>query len=178
MDCDIIYMNTRMDCDDFNGIINGVNGTILINPRKNSVRELIASNTDRPLIMFGHGDCNGLYNSEWNGYVVDGGMTNILRNRHTLIGIWCYASEFADQYGLSGFFTSMFISNKGEADYFGFTESTEDQIRNENIEFSRNLNELILNNNNLNEWVGILQSRANRDLGFVRYNYDALTFYD
>ena len=115
---------------------------------------------------------------EREGFAVGSEHVEWLRNR-PVIGIFCYASEFADRYKLHGFFTSMFISNMQEA----IIEQRDQGATNENIAYQQELfcnrvRKLIINNTPLIQWPEILQSQADLSLPFVRFNYEALTYYD
>lgn len=62
------------------------------------------------LILCGHGSDEGLFGK--NMYAVD---KNSEINAKYVIGVWCHAKQFAKKYHIKGFFTSMYISNMGEA---------------------------------------------------------------
>ena len=171
---DFVIINSKEDTNDFLNIIDGFNSSnILINPSKGAVRKLLKeSNND--IVFCGHGDEMGLYNKDLNGYVISSNDVHLLRN-HNIIGIWCFAGNFADRYDLHGFFTSMFISNIDEANYFNFN-TTPDIITAENVKFSTMINELLKKQIPYSEWVDILQKQANTHIPFVRFNYEALYY--
>lgn len=176
----VIHILSKLDCDDFRGIYEGLNGDILINPNKGQVKSLIRTYPNRPLILIGHGTENGLFNKDWNGYVVDSNIVDMLRKIPCIIGVWCYAGNFADRYGLTGFFTSMFISTEEEAACYGFPNVTPEDIKQENILFSKRINKLIKNlcfidnKPSLGDWMLELNRKANISKGFVRFNYEAM----
>ena len=174
----VVNMVTRDDNRDFTEILNGLTGDILVNPRRSAVRKLLSAHPERPLVLLGHGTPRGLLNEKWDGYVVGSGLVQLLRKQQCIIGVFCYAGNFADEYNLHGFFTSMFISNVSESVDEGFP-STHESIQRENILFSKKLNNLILNEPNMALWVPKLQEYGlNHKEPFVRFNYEAMAFYE
>lgn len=180
---DIIVVDSQPDCADFRGIYDGLDGDILINPSAGKVRTMLRSHPERPLIINGHGTERGLLNKDWNGFVIDSRMVDMLRKRSCIIGVWCYAGNFADKYGLHGFFTSMFISTLSEALECGFPEANQEDITRENILFSKRLNKLLkglcmVNGKPLiNDWPWLISRKADISKGFVRYNYEAMAVF-
>ena len=176
----VIHIVSKPDCDDFRGIYEGLDGDILINPSKGQVKSIIRTYSDRPLILIGHGTEDGLLNKDWNGYVVDSNIVDMLRKVPCIIGVWCYAGNFADRYDLHGFFTSMFISTEEEAACHGFLKATPEDIQQENILFSKRLNKLLKvlcfvdGKPLLGDWMRVLGSKADISKGFVRFNYEAM----
>ena len=73
---------------------------------------------NEPIVMLGHGTSNGLFSpygdNQFARMIVSSKLVDLLRE-HTCIGVWCYANEFAKQYGLKGLFTGMIISEYEEA---------------------------------------------------------------
>lgn len=64
------------------------------------------------IIMMGHGYPGGLFMS-----YIDPSVAPILREKDCVC-IWCNADQFVNKYGLKGFYTGMFISEVGEANWF------------------------------------------------------------
>lgn len=154
------------------------NITLLHNEKKSSIKRVLRFTGNEPVMLLGHGNQLGLFNKLQNGYAVDSKCVQWLRNR-PVIGIFCYASDFADKYGLHGFFTSMFISNMREAiieqrDY----DATEEIISTQQTLFCDRIRELLIRNTPMSKWPEILQSQADLSLPFVRFNYEALTYYE
>ena len=86
---------------------------------KQLVNEAIEQEHDT-LIMCGHGTPGGLLNPGFKGgaYLIDqSNYRKIKCNR--IIAVWCHAKDFAETYGVKGFWSSMFISNSGEASMNG-----------------------------------------------------------
>ena len=180
---DIIVVESQPDCADFRGIYEGLDGDILINPSKGQVRTMLRSHPERPLIISGHGTERGLLTKDWKGFTVDCREVEMLRKRSCIIGIWCYAGNFADKYGLHGFFTSMFISTPEEALDCGFPNAEPEDITRENILFSKRLNKLLKDLHMvdgkplINDWPWLISQKADISKGFVRYNYEAMSVF-
>lgn len=93
------------------------------------------------VILCGHGTPSGLRAPDMCGIIVGDAHLHLLRDK-TVIGIWCYAAEFADYNCLSGFFSSMFISDAYEARAHGYDVSRAD-IDKENNLFADRINDLL-----------------------------------
>lgn len=184
---DVIHIISKDDCKDFTYIYKGLPCDVHINPSKGQIKTIIRSHPEQPLILIGHGTEEGLLNPQLNGYIIDGRVVDMLRKRSCIIGIWCYAGNFADKYSLHGFFTSMFISNTDEliphATYRDDINIAQEEISHENVLFAKRLNKLlrdltIINDHPcLDNWIGELQRKARNTRWFVRYNYEALGVY-
>lgn len=152
--------------------------TLSYNRSKSNIKRLLRITGDEPVMLLGHGSPQGLFNVSQNGYAVGSECVEWLRGR-PVIGIFCYASDFADKYGLHGFFTSMFISNMTEAIYEQRDQdATEEVISSQQYIFCDRIRELLIKNTPLSQWPEILQSQADLSIPFVRFNYEALTYYE
>ena len=72
------------------------------------------------IMMLGHGNPFGLFSTpnkkgKYVRLLIDSDYVQFLRSK-VCIGIWCYANEFARQYGLQGLFSGMIISELHEAE--------------------------------------------------------------
>lgn len=72
------------------------------------------------VMMLGHGNQFGLFSipdkkGQYRRHLVNSDHVQFLRGK-CCIGIWCYANEFARQYGLQGLFSGMIISELHEAE--------------------------------------------------------------
>jgi hypothetical protein len=113
---------------------------------KNEVKKLIEEH-DR-VMMMGHGSPNGLFNINqfkdcYNGYIIDNEMVNLLSKKDNNVYIWCNADKFVDQHWLKGFYSGMFISEVGEANYCGLFGTKQDIVDESNYGFSNILAEYI-----------------------------------
>jgi hypothetical protein len=98
-----------LDCDVITGVVS-----------KRHLKEQIKSH-DR-IIMLGHGTPHGLigysnpqtqlFRSPY--FIIDSNFVYLLRAK-LCVCIWCYANEFVEKYGLTGFYTGMIISEFSEA---------------------------------------------------------------
>lgn len=170
----VIHIISTEDTNDFSGIYDGLDATILINPSTRIAREAIVDEQDT-IVLIGHGTDYGLLNKNLNGYFIDSGWVNLLRNK-TIIGIWCNASNFADRYDLTGFFTSMFISNAQELIDCGFQtfDNCDEVIRIQNQIFASRINQLLSTNTPSKDWATILFDSLDNEERFVYYNYEAM----
>ncbi len=171
--------NNSQDTKILSRIYEGLDGiTLSYNKSKSNIKRLLRITGKEPVMLLGHGSPQGLFNAPQNGYAVGSECVEWLRGR-PIIGIFCYASEFADRYGLHGFFTSMFISNMQEAIIEQRDQdATEKTISTQQALFCDRIRELLIRNTPLSEWPEILQSQADLSLPFVRFNYEALTYYE
>lgn len=170
----VIHIISTEDTNDFSGIYDGLDATILINPTASECRRAIIDETER-IVLIGHGTECGLLNQRLDGYIIDSRMVQFLRGKD-VIGIWCNASNFADRYDLTGFFTSMFISNTRELIECGFQtfDNCEEEIRRQNQIFASRINQLLSTNTPSREWATILFDSLNNEERFVYYNYEAM----
>lgn len=175
----VIHIDNTPDTTILSRIYDGLdNITLSYNRNKSNIKRLLRITGDEPVMILGHGTPNGLLNKSRNGFALGSEAVEWLRNR-TVIGIFCYASEFADKYKLHGFFTSMFISNMEEALYENMQEGADDKLIEDQMTlFCDKVHDLICHNIPLSEWVSILQKDADISIPFVRFNYEALTYYE
>lgn len=170
----VIHIISTKDTREFSGIYEGLDASVLINPGAAIAKAAIK---EHDTIMFiGHGNEYGLFNEKLNGYFVDSSWVGLLRDK-TVIGIWCYAGNFANRFGLKGFFTSNFISNVHELVDCGFDrfDHADQVIRQENERFSNSLNVYLKNSVPMDRWVCSLQESCSR-IPYVQYNYEALYY--
>lgn len=173
----VIHIDTQQDTSFLKKTYEGIdNLNLLYNPTKEQVNKTLEENPNEDVMMLGHGSPSGLFSHDWRGFVIDYTNAHLLKGRNC-IGIWCWAKKFAKNYGLKGYFTSMFISNAGEARTFGYN-ATEEEVFNEVELFSERINKLIKSNVPYEEWVGKLQGIADMSKPFVKYNYDAMEYFD
>ena len=176
----VIYIdNNSPDAKILSRIYEGLdNITLSYNKSKSNIKRLLRITGDEPVMLLGHGNSQGLFNVSQNGYAVGSECVEWLRGRK-VIGIFCYASEFADKYGLNGFFTSMFISNMQEAIIEQRDQdATEEIISYQQSIFCDRIHELLIKNIPMSEWPEILQNQADLSLPFVRFNYETLTYFE
>jgi hypothetical protein len=170
----VIHIISTDDTNDFSGIYDGLEATILINPTTSMCKQALINETEQ-IILIGHGTERGLFNQRLDGYIIDSKSVQFLKNKD-IIGIWCNASNFADRYELTGFFTSMFISNYNELVNCGFQlfENCDIEIERQNKIFASKINKLLSENIPSKEWAKILYDSLENEKRFVYYNYEAM----
>lgn len=174
----VIHIDSQQDTSFLKKTYEGIDNLILLyNPTKEEVNKTLQDNPDEDVMMLGHGSPSGLFSADWRGNVIDATNAHLLKGRNC-VGIWCWAKKFAKNYGLKGYFTSMFISNEGEARGYGYYGYTEEEIFNEVELFSIRINNLIKSGRPQDEWVGALQADADMSKGFVKYNYENMEYFD
>ena len=128
---------------------------------------------EKDIVIFcGHGSSNGLLYPNFEGEIIHQDNLELYKDK-TIIGIWCYASDFALKYNLHGFFSSMFISDVDEA-YDNNCYNQLEDIDKENILFSKRLNRLLKYKIDINQWSELLEKEADYEIDFVKFNYDGL----
>lgn len=174
----VIHIDAAYDTKVLSKVYDGVDCTLFYNPSDNDTDAIIDAieNDDGPVVLMGHGSPLGLLNSTMSDYLIDFRWGNILMKK-VVIGIWCYAAEFADTYCLHGFFTSMFVSNLNEAVDHGVGNTTDETIQSEMDWFCTEVNSYIKNEVPLSQWVDRLQASCHKEHDFVRYNYEALSYF-
>jgi hypothetical protein len=171
----VIHIDTQKDTSFLTKCYEGLDAKVFVNPTKEEVNKVLKDNPDDKVMMMGHGFGGGLF-SATGGNVIDFSNVNLLKGREC-IGIWCFASDFAKTNGLKGYFTSMFISNGGEARSYHYTADEED-VFNEVVLFAERVNKLLKDNVPLDEWVERLQEEADYSKGFVEFNYSKMEYFD
>ena len=177
----VVLVDTTNDAHLLHRVYEGVEDmTLLVNPSNDEVDRVLRERPGETLMCMGHGFCGGLLAASYykgHGLAVAVGDRNIeLLKGRPLICIWCNADEFAARHPeLSGFFTSMFISNASEAAWFGF-DADEDDIFNEVTLFAERVNSLIKDKVNLYDWPVILRGQADLTKDYVRFNYDGIKY--
>lgn len=173
----VIHIDSQQDTSFLKKTYEGIDNLILLyNPTKAEVNKTLEENPNENVMMLGHGTTSGLFSHDWKDYVIDFSNAHLLKGRNC-IGIWCWAKKFAKNYGLKGYFTSMFISNEGEARSFGYNAAEED-VFNEVELFSDRINNLIKSNVPYEKWVEKLCEDADMDKPFVKYNYEGMEYFD
>ena len=117
------------------------------------------------IIMMGHGYPGGLFMS-----YIDPTMVYLLREKDCVC-IWCNADQFVNRYGLKGFYTGMFISEVGEANWFDIKT---DQA---NVDISNELfTRLVTENIDLENPQPIIKENYVGDCPVIRYNNERLYY--
>lgn len=129
---------------------------------------------DETLVLMGHGCPYGLFSPNYSyyrsTYLFNEGFLPYVRAKN-IVGIWCHASDFAEMYSVKGFFTSMFVSNPGEAIGCGLGELSRDCITESNIKFYQTMNRLLKENIPMSEWKAIIDELKNDGSILEEFNY-------
>lgn len=93
------------------------------------------------IIMLGHGSPYGLFSmgrfNTYRNYIIDYTMVDKLEGKDQCIFIWCNADMFMNQFPtLKGFYSGMFISEVGEANYCSVFNTNQDIVNESNNTFS------------------------------------------
>ena len=110
----ILVIHPQDESTDFlKEIYRDLPNTIVVNYKlpKEQLCYLI-DNSDK-IIMLGHGCENGLFDSMQKSFIIDEKYCDLLRKK-TCIGIWCYASDFAQKHNIPGLWSGMYISEIDE----------------------------------------------------------------
>lgn len=172
----VVHIDTQEDTSHLKCLYEGLEGvTLLYNPTRNEVENAVKSIDDKCIMFLGHGCSSGLFGTK-DAFIIDGRNADLFKDKE-IIGIWCYACNFAERYGLHGYFTSMFISNAGEASYFGFNDCDEQDIYNEIDVFCNSIRSFIDSKTEMKEWVPILHEQCHKEKPFVSFNYKSMKFF-
>ena len=142
------------------------------------VDEAIAQETEM-LVMCGHGTPEGLINpnfTDYDRYLVDSRNKNLIKAK-SIVGIWCHARDFAERYGVRGFWSSMFISNLMEAHYNHIYNTDAGTITHDETMFCLFTNYLIRNNVPQENWIDVLCKCVDFNDPVIRFNYSGLVYY-
>lgn len=142
------------------------------------VDEAIAQETEM-LVMCGHGTPEGLINpnfTDYDRYLIDRRNKDLIRAK-SIVGIWCHAKDFAERYGVRGFWSSMFISNLMEAHVNGIYNTDSGTITHDETMFCLFTNYLIRNNVPQENWIDVLCKCVDFNDPVIRFNYSGLVYY-
>ena len=133
---------------------------------KGEVQQLIREH-DR-VMMMGHGSPGGLFSvgqfPNAGGYIIDYNFAPILNKKDNSVFIWCNADKFVNTFGLQGFYSGMFISEVGEADYCGIPGTDQELIDESNFGFCNIIAKYI------NEDKNVIHENVLREYGVIAEN--------
>lgn len=149
---------------------------ILVNPKPTELDATLRQRPSDTLVGLGHGCSSGLFG--YNCNIIIGERNLELLKGRDLICIWCNADGFFRRHPeLTGFASSMFISNESELYYCGFSNYSNDDIFSEVSLFCERVNHLLKNKTPLNEWVDKLYAMHDASKDYVHYNYSGLHYF-
>lgn len=142
---------------------------------KDELKALVESH-DR-VMMMGHGSPYGLFavgqfpGAGYSGYIIDDSFVWLLNEKQDNVFIWCNADQFVNRYGLKGFYSGMFISEVGEADYCGIPGTDQELIDESNLGFCHIIAKYI------NENVDVIHENVVREYGEIA-NQNPVAYYN
>ena len=139
------------------------------------VDEAIANEEDT-ILFCGHGSSHGLLHPNFSEYILHELNCHLIHARR-VIGVWCYASDFARTQHLRGFFTSMYISNLNEAYTHGYTTALATEIEYSLRLFTERLNTLIINEEPMDSWYAAINNQLDTRNEVEVFNYHGLRYY-
>jgi hypothetical protein len=119
------------------------------------------------IMMMGHGSPYGLFavnqfiGEGYAGYIIDQSLVELLRTKKDNVYIWCNADKFVDAFGLTGFYSGMFISEVGEATYCGLPGTPQEVVDESNYGFVNIVSKYI------NEETDGLYENVHREYGLI-----------
>jgi hypothetical protein len=117
------------------------------------------------VMMMGHGSPAGLFSvgqfKNCGAYVIDQTMVPYLRDKVDSVYIWCNADKFVDVFGLKGFYSGMFISEVGEANYCGLPGMSQEVVDESNYGFVNIIAKYI------NENKELIHENVKREYGLI-----------
>lgn len=133
---------------------------------KNELIKLIMEH-DR-IMMMGHGSPGGLFSvgqfKNSGGYIIDRTIVPYLKNKQNNVYIWCNADRFVEEYNLKGFYSGMFISEVGEANYCGLPGTKQDVVDESNYGFCNIISKYI------NENKDVIYENVKKEYGLIAEN--------
>ena len=142
--------------------------------RKEILNVIEATPKEEPIFLLGHGSSSGLLDKRF-GFIIRDEDADLLKNRPNLVGIWCYASDFAYRHGLKGFFSGMFISEFTEALHCKVNTNTK-EIEDKAFDFAFRFGNMLSMGIPLNQIVEDLTSPCHHDSELTSFNYSRLTW--
>jgi hypothetical protein len=172
-----VFVNSMADTATFAPLFKDIEGISLYNPTREELEKVLTENPTETLMCLGHGSPRGLFSADMNGFLLDRNNVHLLKDRE-MIGIWCYASDFARIHNLRGFFTYMFISNEQECSVHRCGSYDNEVVYEQNRLFAEKVRGLIVANVPMEEWVDFLYESCDNNLAFVDFNYSNLSYFD
>ena len=172
-----VFVDSMADTATFAPLFKDIEGIYLYNPTREELEKVLAENPAETFMCLGHGSPRGLFSADMHGFLLDRDNVHLLKDRD-VIGIWCYASDFARQNNLRGFFTYMFISNAQECSYHRCGNYYNEVVYEQNRIFAEKVRGLIAENKPMEEWVDYLYESCDSSLDFVDFNYSNLAYFD
>jgi hypothetical protein len=88
-------------------------------------------------------------------------MVSLLKEKDNSVFIWCNADQFVEYHGLEGFYSGMFISEVGEANYCGLPGMDQSEVDESNYAFVNIISKYI------NEDKNIIHENVKKEYGIL-----------
>jgi len=126
------------------------------------------------VMLLGHGCPNGLYALDGNGYKLINlhGLSFYLR-KHFVVGVFCYANQFAEKERLTGLFTGMIVSELFEAEDLNI-KTSQKELDGENPKFARNFRKLLDEQCPISEFPSRMKALDSKHSSLTDYNYGSI----
>jgi hypothetical protein len=116
------------------------------------------------ILMCGHGTPHGLMSvgqfENCRGFIIDKESVPLLEEKNNIY-IWCNADQFVERHKLSGFYSGMFISEVGEANYCGLPGMDQGEVDESNYAFVNIISKYI------NEDKNIIHENVKKEYGIL-----------
>lgn len=120
------------------------------------------------VMMMGHGSPAGLFAvgqfNNTGAYIIDQSMVPYIKQKKDNVYIWCNADKFVEIFGLTGFYSGMFISEVGEANYCNLPGMTQDIVDESNYGFVNIVSKYI------NEDTNVIHENVKKEYGVIAEN--------
>lgn len=130
---------------------------------KKELHDLIREH-DR-IMMMGHGCPSGLFSVgqffDKQGLIIDYTTVPLLVEKEDNVFIWCNADKFVNYYELKGFYSGMFISEVGEADWCGLPGTDQNIVDESNFGFCNIIAK------HINETKDVIYENVKKEYGLI-----------
>lgn len=183
MSATVIFANTQdVDCSVAHYIWDGLEDLKVVDVTRDgdaTIHDALEamSKEEDILIFFGHGCPYGLFNpnvKDESYYLFSRSHIRFVKAKR-VICMWCYASSFGDDTKFPAFYTSMFISNAGEARCCNIP-ATQEQVTESEVRFCKDLNHLLVSNTPMKEWKNYMMGRKRNDNPIDVFNYNGTRY--
>jgi hypothetical protein len=127
------------------------------------------------VMMMGHGAPYGLFSigqfKKTGGFIIDHTTVSLLKEKDNSVFIWCNADQFVRRYELKGFYSGMFISEVGEANYCGLPGTPQDVVDESNYGFCNIIAKYI------NEDTNTIHENVTKEYGLIAEE-NSVAFYN
>lgn len=180
----IVIHPTDCTTTELKGLYAGQNDVVLLNEQssdKEICHALYHSPASETIMILGHGYDGGLFSRfddklpMFDRIIVGHKHAYYLRY-HRVIGIWCFAYDYAVKENIHGLFSGMFISEIEEAEEWN-VETTADEIKREFVKFVERLRLLLDEETPWHEIPERLRQMDDVKSPLTLFNYSSIYYY-